>query len=161
MNFKDLLDYCKAQAILNHLSPSELSVWRDVCRSYSKKFSTPLHLCLDGTIPAEDILLAEMEDQLASMESDDQLENLLEEIYILEDPTYEVQRRKDLDSFIEESERKEEERISAGKPIHKDLNEETKLFTEEPQLNPEVDQKKQGGFIDLSYLEREDQGGGF
>lgn len=158
MEFKDLLDYCQAQAIANTLENTELSVWRNLCRNYSTRFSTPLHLCLDGTIPMEDIMLAVFEDQLDNFEEEKDLENILDTIYAMEDPEYEKQKRDELEDFIIKAEKEEEDRLAAGKPIHRALRGEASLPTEEtlPEKKP-LELPKSGG-INLSYLEKEENG---
>jgi hypothetical protein len=153
MDFKDLLEYSQAEAIASFLSADEVSVWRSICRSYSKKFSTPLHLCLDGTIPPEDILLAEYEDQLEKFKIEDNLEVLLDKIYMLIDPDYEREKKVELESFIKRAEKEEEERIRKGKPIHKAMKGEPTLSTMEDEVK---EQKPSQGYIDLSYLEKEE-----
>lgn len=151
MEFKELLDYYKMEAINNTLVNTEVSVWRTLCRNYSKKFSTPLHLCLDGTIPPEDILLAEFEDQLEGFDEEKDLEAMLDQIYMIEDPEYEQQKQDELKEFMEKAEREEVERIRLGKPIHKALkNEPTLAETSIPKELP-----KSGG-INLSYLAKEE-----
>lgn len=162
MDFKDLLDYCKAEAIANTLLSTEVSIWRSLCRSYSKKFSTPLHMCLDGTISAEDILLAEFEDQLDNFDADKDLDTVLEQIYRIEDPDYEEKVEEEVKEFMVQAAKEERERIRSGKPIHRLLDKETSLenTSENP---PTLDPKKSGGHINLSYLEREETNnpGGF
>lgn len=155
MDFKELLETAQADAILGKLSPDELTVWRSICRSYSKKFSTPLHLCLDGTIPAEDILLAEYEDQLEKLDLDEGLEGLLDKIYTLLDPEYEGEKKVELDDFIAKAEKEEEERIRKGKPIHRSMKNESTLKTL-PENAEVMENKPTGGSIDLSYLEKEE-----
>lgn len=162
MEFKDLLDYCQAQAIANTLENTELSVWRSLCRSYSKKFATPLHLCLDGTIPMEEILLAVFEDQLDDFDEEKDLENMLDTIYSMEDPTYEKQKKHELAEFIEKAEKEEEERLAAGRPIHRALKGEAgeaSISSEEtlPKKEKPKELPKSGG-INLSYLENEENG---
>lgn len=159
MDFKDLLDYCKAQAILNTLEGSEVSVWRSICRSYSKKFATPLHLCLNGTIPVEDILLAEFEDQLSDFDEEKDLEPVLDQIYMLEDPEYEKEKKAELEAFIDRAEAEEEDRLKKGKPIHPGMKDDSVL--NQPIEKPKVVEKRpMKGGIDLSYLEKEESGYG-
>lgn len=153
MDFKELLEYSQAEAISSFLSADEVSVWRSICRSYSKKFSTPLHLCLDGTIPPEDILLAEYEDQLEKFKIEEDLEVLLDKIYMLIDPEYEREKKVELEDFIKKAEREEEERIKKGKPIHRAMKDEPTLKTMEDEVKT---QKPTHGYIDLSYLEKEE-----
>lgn len=162
MDFQELLDYCKAEAIANSLMNSELSVWRDLCRSYSITFSTPLHLCLDGTIQAEDIMLAVFENQLENFDPDKDLPNLLDQLYTLEDPNYQEERSKELEEFMVRAAEEERERIRLGKPIHKALKAEANLKNTSEKAVEEKP-KKTGGFLNLAYLQREEmnQTGGF
>lgn len=148
MDFKDLIDLCKVQAIADILEPTENSVWHSICRSYSKKFGTPLHLCLDGTISPEDIVYAEFADQLEDFDLDKDLENILDKIYMLEDPDYEREKRIELRDFIKKAEKEEEERVEKGKPIHPGIKSEN-------DLEPKNDFPKNGS-IDLSHLEDEE-----
>lgn len=156
MDFKDLLDYCKAQAILHTLEGSELSVWRSICRSYSQKFATPLHMCLNGEIPMEDIILAEFEDQLKEFDEEKDLDSVLDKIYALEDPEYEKAKADELEEFIDKAEAEEEERLKKGKPIHPSMKNEPSLKnTSEEPLKVEEKKPTRGG-IDLSYMEKEE-----
>lgn len=154
MEFKELLDYCKAQAIANTLEGNELTVWRSICRSYSQKFHTPLHLVYD--MDPEEVMLAEFEDQLDGFKEED-VESILEEIYMLDDPDYESSKRTELKNFIEMAEEEEAERLRLGKPIHKAMKEETSIpetLPEKPKKSKE--NKPSGGSINLAYLEKMD-----
>lgn len=160
MNIKDLLDYCRAQAIINTLGNDEVSVWRSICRTYSNKFATPLHLCLNGTIPAEDIMLAVFEDQLEDFKEDD-LENLLDTLYGIEDPEYERRKEDDLEEFMEKAERDEEERLRKGKPVHKSSNDEVSLSSKKTVLKkPLREEPLKGGGVDFSHIQDEEKEGG-
>ena len=156
MDFKDLLDYCKAEAISNTLLNTEISVWRSICRNYSKKFSTPLYMCLDGTIPAEEILLAEFEDQLENFDEEKDLDAMMEQIYRLEDPDYDEKLSEELKEFMLKVAEEEAERIRLGNPIHKALAKETQLGKNTPEKAPTEPPKKTGGHINLAYLQREE-----
>jgi hypothetical protein len=156
MDFKDLLDYCKAEAISNTLLNTEVSVWRKLCRDYSERFSTPLHMCLDGTIPAEDMLLAVFEDQLKSFDPDTDLEAMMEQIYRIEDPDYEEKADEELKEFMAKAAHEEAERIRLGKPIHKALAKEVQLGKNTSEKKPSEPPKKSGGHINLAYLQREE-----
>lgn len=149
INFKDLLDACQALALSAKLEPNEEAVWRSICRSYSKKFNTPLHVVL--TLDPEHVILNHYEEQLEDIDAEEQAEQLLDIIYGLEDPEYEQQKREELDSFIKEAEEQEKERIKAGRPIHKALKDELPKFDKPKEL------PKSGG-INLSYLESEENG---
>lgn len=155
MDFKELLDYCKAQAIANTLEGNELTVWRSICRSYSQKFHTPLHLVFE--MDPEEVMLAEFEDQLDGFKDED-IENVLEEIYMLEDPDYEKSKRDELKHFIDMAEEQEAERLRLGKPIHKAMKNETSIPETLPEKNKKPKENKpSGGSINLSYLEKMDK----
>jgi hypothetical protein len=154
MDFKELLDTCKAEAIANTLIQNEISVWRQICRNYSQKFATPLHMCLDGTIPPEDIMLAEFESQLDGFDEEKDLEPILEQIYRIEDPNYEEEKSKELKDFMAKVAEEERERIRLGKPIHKAMAKEPNL--ENTSENPIPKELPKSGGINLSYLEKHD-----
>jgi len=156
MEFKTLLDWAKAQAILNTLEGTEYSVWRSVCRSYSKTYSTPLHLCLNGDIPPEDILLAEFESQLEDIDLEKDIEHILDQIYRLEDPEYERNRANELDDFIVQAELEEKERIKKKKPIHSSLRSETSKKTLPKSVDELTKNLPKGGHLNLSHLDSND-----
>ena len=158
LNFRDLLDTCKAEAIANTLVTTEVSVWREMCRTYSKTFHTPLHLVLN--MAPEEVALAVFEEQLNDFDDEKHLETILDQIYTLEDPEYEDEKESQVDEFIEQARKDEEERLRLGKPIHRAMkNEDVLPGIAEPPIAPE----KSSGFLNLAYLakEEEDQEGGF
>jgi hypothetical protein len=154
MPFKALLDHAQAQAIVNTLENSETAVWRSICRSYSVKFSTPLHLCLDGTIAAEDILLAVFEEQLRDFNQEKDIESLIESIERIKDPSYERKKAKETDDFVKEAELEEKERLRKGEAIPHASTEKTLFDSNRPAEKP-----KAGGvdFSDTKDEEREGQ----
>jgi hypothetical protein len=152
MDFRDLLELGNAEAIANTISSTEVAVWRRICRRYSEKFSTPLHLCLDGTIPAEDVILAYFESELEGYSEDDHIEQILDQIYSLEDPNYQAQKDQSINDDIKKYEREEADRIAAGRPIHKAMKEEAPLA----QTKQEEIKQKSGG-INLAYLAKEEE----
>jgi len=157
LEFKDLLEYCQAIAVSGKLEPTEESVWRSICRSYSKNFSTPLHevMALDPMF----VIMTHYENQLDEIDGEERLEDLLDTIYSLSDPDHEDWKRRDLENFIEQAEAEENERIKAGRPIHRDLKNETSLKSL-PEKQPEIPKNQPtGGYLDLSYLEKEEMGG--
>jgi len=154
MEFKELLDWAKSEAIANTLQSTEISVWREICRKYSEKFSTALHLCLDGTIDPQDIMLAHFESQLDEFDEEKDLEAVLDQIYTIEDPDYEKEKSKELDSFVKKAEKDEEERLRLGKPIHKAMKKSNEVSL--PKNPDEKTPKRTGGSINLSYLAKEE-----
>jgi len=157
IDFKEFLNTAKIQAIANLLHPDEIAVWRSMCRSYSETYSTPLHLCLDGTIDGEEILLAVYEKQLDNFKEERDLENILEQIYTIEDPTYEKKKEEEVLDFIAEAEREEAERIKAGKLAHHSMKEDP---TKKPLLEkPAPLELPKSGGINLAYLAKEEEEG--
>lgn len=159
MTLQDIVDYCRALAIADSLSAGEVANWRYMCRQYSKAFHTPLHLVLE--MEPEHVILAFFEDQMDRKDVDDEVENLLDSIYELEDPNYTAEKRSELDGFIKEAEREERERVKANKPIHPALRAENEVSlknTPESPVEPTPD-KPTGGHIDLSYLADNDNEG--
>lgn len=117
MDFKDLADFCQAQAVANKLHPTDESVWRKFCREYSNIFNTPLHIV--KAMEPVDVVLELYEYQLDDISLDDNMETILDVIYSLEDPEYAKYKRDELKSFMKEAEEEEEQRQRAGRPIHK------------------------------------------
>lgn len=146
MELKELTDFCRAEALSNKLLPTNESVWRIICRNYSKKFNEPLTSCLNGTIDPEQIILNLYEDQLDDIDEEENIEKLLDVIYDLEDPEYEAQKEEMLKQVDEDAEKEEQERLAKGKPIHPSMKREVSTKMENP-----VEQPKSGS-IDLSYF---------
>lgn len=149
MSFKEISEYCQAQALLNKLSPDEIAIWRYFARSYSKKFNTPLHLVME--MAPEEVMLHHYEEQMDDLEVEDHIDQLLDMIYSLEDPDYEQEKSNDFDTFIENAELEEQERLKKGKPIHPALRNESSLSPPEQPKGPS------GGSINLSYLAKEEE----
>lgn len=156
IELKDLLDVCQAEALANKLNPTELSVYRSFCRTYSKKFNTPL--CEVKLLPPRQVFLEIYEDQLNEVDLDEHAEDIIEAIRKLKDPNYEENEDQAIDDFIEKALKEEQERVAAGRPVHSSLKGEASLkntLPEIPQAKSEI--SPTGGFIDLSYLESQDQ----
>lgn len=153
MVFRELLAYCKAQAIKNTLLPSEESVWFGLCMAYSRQFHTPLMEVLK--LDPEHVMMAEFLSQLEGVNIEKHIDSILDQIYTLENPEYQRNKAKDLDDFIAMAEKEEEERVKAGKPIPK---------TKRPLLKgnlPEVETKPTGGSVDFSNMKEDEEPGDF
>jgi hypothetical protein len=165
MDFQDLADALRAQAIANLLSPTAESVYRKICRAYSKRFNTPLHQVME--LSPEFVILNYFEDDLEDIDIDDNLDVLMDRIYSIEDPEYESIKKEEFDAFAEQAEEEERLRLESGKPIHPALAKETTLLGVPDQKNtpekdePPKDNLPKGGYVNLSYLEREESEGGF
>lgn len=159
IEFKELLEYCQVEAIASKLKPTEDSVWRALCRSYSKLFHTPLSLVLE--MDPEHVILNVYEDQAEDMNTEDyqKLEHILDTIKSIEDPDYESKKNEEQDEFDRQAELEEEERIKAGRAVH-------------PLLQRDLDKKRAAekgeepppkmptsGMINLDYLSKQDSEG--
>lgn len=154
MDFKSLTEYCQALALASKLSPDEEAVWRYMCRTYSKKFSTPLQEVME--LDPEHVILSVYEEQLDELDPEEHVEKMLDMVYALEDPEYEAQKANELEEFIAQAEEEEIERVKNKKPIHRALR-----YESEVSLKNLPDPEPKSGSINLAYLEREEAEGGF
>lgn len=155
MTLDELLDCAYAEALSNKLAPSPEASWRNICRRYSKAFSTPLHVVY--SLPHEDVALAVFESNLEDLDPDEHLEKLLDLIYELGDPSYAKQKEEELAEFIADAAQQEKERLKANKPIHPSLAKDGAT----QKLGSKVERASEaslptGGKVDLSYFEDDD-----
>jgi hypothetical protein len=106
----DLLTYCRIHAISTCFNPTEESIYRDACRSYSKTFHTPLEDVFK--LDPEVVFLANYEEQLSDIDLEENVESLLEQIYAIEDPDYFKSKEDDLQQFIQKVQQEEYEKVS-------------------------------------------------
>lgn len=157
LTFEELLMYCQAEALAAKVNPDEESIYRSICRGYSKKFNTPLHVVME--MDPEHVIRTHYEDQLDEVDLKDNIEEITDVIFGLADPDYEKKKEAELDEFAAQAEREEEERIKSGRPIHKSLAIQPSLknsLSEQKPILPENAPTE--GHIDLSYLEKEEAG---
>lgn len=147
ISFQELVDSCQAQAISNKLNPTELSIWRKLCRYYSKKFHTSLNLV--ENLDPEHIILNVYEDMLEPVNHKDikNLDKLLESIYLIEDPEYLEKKKDAFEQYVEQAEMEEKER-QKNKKSKKSLSENEESKDENIPTQ---------GFVDLSYLQNEEE----
>lgn len=156
--FQVLVENCKAKAIAGKLEPSEESLYRSYCREFSVVFNTPLYQVFKELDP-HFVILSVMEHHLEDADPVENMEELLDQIYILQDPDYNKTKRDEVKAFIKEAEEEEAKRIAAGRPIHKDLLEEVSTKGTTPVQTPTQPTKlPQSGGVNLAYLEREENG---
>jgi hypothetical protein len=157
IEYSEILSWAHAQAILNTLESSEVAVHRQICREYSKKFHTPLHLVLQ--MDPHDVILAYYEDLLENFDKDEpkHMEYILDTIYTLEDPNYSTEKGNELQEFIDKAEQEEEERVAAGRPIHKAMKKQVTLKHDSEKPDPALPKRPTGGSINLSYLSKEEE----
>lgn len=110
---KELIEYCRVQALLSVLSPTENTFWRTVTRRYSKMFHVPLPEV--RKMNPEDVIMEVFEEQLDGVDHVEHIEDFLEQIYTLENPAYSVKKVENLDEFIKGAGAREENRLSRDK----------------------------------------------
>jgi hypothetical protein len=155
MTFEELLDLATAEALASRLEPTEDYAWRKICRQYSKKFFTPLHEVF--AMNPEEVALHVFEDTLETFDTDEHMEQLLDLIYTLEDPEYAKHKEEEMQEFINDAVREEQERTREGRPIHPALGKDQSSG----KLNSKAEIRKEaslpaGGMVDLSYLDKND-----
>lgn len=149
--FNELIEYCKAIALKNAFIPTEDSVWKSICRTYSKTFHTPLHQVLQ--LDPEHVILAVLEDRYDGIDMLANVESFLDQIYALEDPNYRKQQNEDMDVFAQQAEELEQKRIN--KNNQRDAANKKALSGKQ---EPEPENKPTGGSVDFSGLKNEDPG---
>lgn len=158
MEFQELLDYCQSQAIASAVAPDEDSIWRSLCRTYSKTFHTPLNEVM--AMSPRHVVLSVYEEQIEALDLDkyENLEKLQDTIMNILDPNYEAEKESKLADDIAQYEREEEERVKAGRAIHPSLAKKKSApeKTVSENENPPAENKPTSGSIDLSYFEKED-----
>jgi len=154
IDFSELLEYCRIEAIASKMAPTEDSIYRSICRDYSEMFHTPLHMVLE--MDPLHVVLNVYEKQAEGMDTTDyqKLELIMDTIMGIEDPNYEAKKSKEQEEFDRKAELEEEERIKAGKPIYQPKK---KTLSK----NEEAPDKKlpKGGLINLDYLSKQDSEG--
>lgn len=115
IEFNELLEVLQAEALADKFEPTQTSVWENICRQYSKKFVTPLHIVLK--MDPEFVIRQIYADQMDEANFDDHLEHLVDLLKHLEDPEYDADAEKDLQDFIAQAEAEEEERKAQGLPL--------------------------------------------
>jgi hypothetical protein len=151
IEFKDLLEYCQAEAIANKFAPTEASVWRTICRTYSEKFHTPLIQVLE--MDPEHVILNVYEAQSEDLDISDyqKLEHIMDTLQTINDPEYERVKAGEQAEFDRRAEEEEAERVKAGRPVYQGKKKNTFKKTTEPEQK-----RPTGGMINLDYMSRQD-----
>ena len=161
LNFKELMDTCEAEALSDKLSPTEASVWRRICRAYSEKFHTPLHLV--ERMDPEYVIKHHFDAQLEDTDPDEMIEEYLDNIYSLKDPNHEKTKDQKLAEDIKKYEEAEALRIKEGRPIPKSGSREStlkKLFSKQvvkKEAPPIPEGAPKEGFVNFGYLKDENE----
>lgn len=106
---QEIIEYCRLKAIHTLLSPTEETYWRNITRTYSKRFSVPLPE-VRKMDPLE-VILDVLEDNNEDIDPLDYLDDFLDQIYTAENPDYSIKKEEDLDVFIKAAEKREAGRI--------------------------------------------------
>jgi hypothetical protein len=151
VNIGDIIELARVEAIAYKLHPTAASVWRNFCRDYSKLFHTKLDEVLE--MSPEFVISQVLEERLDDVNAVDKLEELMERIYIAEDPNYESHKEKDLQSWIKDVEEEEAERVKTGAPVwkKKPTYPKKELTTDAPKPLPKE------GFVNFDYLNKNEE----
>ena len=147
MSFRDLLDTASAQALADHLSPTEISVWERYCREFSTKFHTPLVevQSMDPLFVVKQVNANNLED----FNAEERLPDLLDMLGSLSDPDYDAKKERAIREEMRGIEEQEAERIKNNEPVHHSLVKDKRVITKE---QPPKELPKSGG-VNFSYLE--------
>jgi hypothetical protein len=166
IHLRELIEFCKAEALAAKLAPSEVSNWRYFCREYSKTFFTPLHEVMK--LSPELVIASVFEDQLSKKDLDNQddYDAILEEFHRVEDPNYDANAEKEMDDFVAGIEAWEEERQRTGgaipRPKKKKLVDQQASKPKPPPEKDPVELKpieglRKHGFVDFSKFKQDEE----
>lgn len=110
-DFNDLFLKIQAEAMASTVEPTPDSVYRKICRFYSKEFHTPLHLVHE--LPFRTVLLNLLEDRYQSQDQDD--EKFIVQVQKIIDPSFEEEMEEDLQDWIEQIEEEERQKRQSSK----------------------------------------------
>ena len=139
-----LIETCKAKAIETVLIPSFDAVYGSFCRTYSKKFYTPLHLVYK--MDPESVIQTIFDDQYDGVDVVDKIEDILEQIYTLESTEYKKQKEIDIGDFVKGAELREKARIKKNQTV------------EENRKVIKTEEKPKQGSVDFSSLNNKNEG---
>lgn len=160
MDLLDLINTTIAVAIQGKLTTNEEYFYRKICRFYSKTFNTPLDQVfnLDPYL----VFLAYYEESTDKfdLDTDEDVQNMLDKIYGIEDPNYNKAKEENLEHFIKQIETNNEKKIKKAQKKSEPIDSSEKSLLENEQTV--TDNLPRGGLINLSYLEKLDnESGGF
>jgi uncharacterized protein YdiU (UPF0061 family) len=110
-DFNDLFLKIQAEALANTVEPTLDSVYRRICRTYSKEFHTPLHQVFE--LPFAQVLLNVLEERFSYQNIED--EKFLIQIQKAIDPNFEEEMEEDLKEWIEKIEEEERQKRQSSK----------------------------------------------
>lgn len=144
MNLYDLLELSEIKAIESAIDPTPESIWRMRCRAYSQKYFTPLHVVMNELDPNM-VFQALYEDIYSPSIVNEELEELIEKLYKIKDPSYSRMSKEDTEAMVDNIMNYEIARMAKKKaPTQESIS--TEIKTAEAQ-------KPKSGSMDFSQLE--------
>lgn len=146
-SFYDLFDICRLRAISLAIDPTTESIYRMRCREYSEKFHTPLHV-VEKELDPIFVLQHLYEIQYSPRVIDEELNEVLEQLYRIKDPNYNPMTKAEMEDLVDAVMNKEIARLSKKKrPTQETIKDEV--------LREEIQKPKKGSmdFGDLEKLE--------
>jgi hypothetical protein len=152
MDFYSILEFEQLKAIQAAIEPSMESIYRMRCRSYSQKFFTPLHEVYD--LDPSLVLQSLYEDQYHPSIVEEELEELIEKLYIMRDPNYASMSKQEIEDLVDSVLNKEIARAAKKKrPTQETIQTEIKAAEIK---KPEIDVKPKSGSMSFGDLEKID-----
>jgi hypothetical protein len=147
MDYYSLLEFSQLKAIHLALEPSIDSIFRIKCRDYSQRFHTPLHVVMNELDPMV-VLEALYEEQYRPSIVEEELEELMDRLYLMKDPNYSRMTKEQTEDLVDAVLNREIERAKKKKaPTQQTILDEIKRADTKPQ-NPK------SGAMDFSQLEK-------
>lgn len=126
IDFYSLFELSQIKAISFAIDPTIESVWRIRCREYSQKFFTPLHVVMNELDPLM-VLQALYEEKYNPSIVDEELEELLDILNKIKDPSYSRMSKEELEDLVDAVLNKEIVRASKKKnPTQETIQQEVK-----------------------------------
>jgi len=155
MNLYDLIHHAELLAIGVAISPTPESIFAIRCREYSDRFRTPLHMVYD--LDPMFVLKNLYEDKYQPSEIQDELEDILDKLYTMQDPTYSRMNKQDLEDMVDAVMNKEIKRLAKAKdPITGELKNPLLAKKTSENKKEEAPKPKSGG-LSFESLEMSDE----
>jgi len=113
-SFYDLFEICRLKAIARAIDPTTESIYRMRCREYSEKFHTPLHI-VERELDPLFVLQHLYEIQYSPKIIDEELNEILEQLYRIKDPSYSPISKEEMEDLVDAVLNKEIQRLSKKK----------------------------------------------
>ena len=154
-SFYDLFELCRLKAIALAIDPTTESIYRMRCREYSEKFHTPLHV-VERELDPIFVLQHLYEIQYSTRVVDEELNEILEQLYKIKDPNYSPMTKEETEDLVDAVLNKEIQRLSKKKrPTEQTIQKEIKQ--ESPKEEPKKPKKGSMRFGELEKLEEKSE----